>query len=753
MQANNKATWIWYPGDFEIWLGNIFNNRRTERGAMLPPFWKQDSHYVTVEFSKSFALDREETITIAAEGKFNLALDGKLQSVAEGGIRPATTEGFPEGLPSAFLFTIPAGEHRITFKVWNQATPPALFVDGDSLYTDSSWLATYEDKLWIDENGVAHGSGIYVPAARWHFNAIDTPPSQFKLERQEQRPVSATPIAATTPSAATVPAAFTEGSPATTPEGSPEGLPSGILYDFGRETFGYLKLKNLQGTVRIYYGESREEALDTAHCETLDVLSAPAGAAVCRGSAATETAAPSSKAFRFVYIEKEDGASYDDVSMDYEYAPYDTAHTGSFRCSDDELNRIWDVAAYTMDLTTREFFMDGIKRDRWTWSGDAIQSYLMNYYLRFDTECVKRTIRQLRGKDPVTAHVNTIMDYTFYWFKSILDYYQYTGDVDFVREMWPRMVTLMNYVEGRLNSEGMAEGQSDDWIFVDWVDFPMHKRGVLCFEQILLCKALETMALCAKLVCTTPEGSPEGATVPAGFTPGLASAYRVKSEQLRNKVRQTFWSYEHKAYYHALENGVLNRQITKFPNMFAILYGYAYEEQRREIMQSVMLNPAIDPITTPYMRFYELETLCIDGLHTQVLQEMRSYWGGMLREGATSFWEKYVPSEKDTQHLAMYGRPYGKSLCHAWGASPIYLLGKYYLGVQPTKPGYEEFEVRPALGDLEWMEGDVPTPQGLIHVYMDKHQVKVKATGGGGWLVINGQRIQIEAGKEVVVNY
>jgi hypothetical protein len=29
----------------------------------------------------------------------------------------------------------------------------------------------------------------------------------------------------------------------------------------------------------------------------------------------------------------------------------------------------------------------------------------------------------------------------------------------------------------------------------------------------------------------------------------------------------------------------------------------------------------------------------------------------------------------------MYGRPFGKSLCHAWGASPIYLLGKYYLGV------------------------------------------------------------------------
>ena len=26
-------TWIWYPGDYEIWLGNRMNNRRTERGA------------------------------------------------------------------------------------------------------------------------------------------------------------------------------------------------------------------------------------------------------------------------------------------------------------------------------------------------------------------------------------------------------------------------------------------------------------------------------------------------------------------------------------------------------------------------------------------------------------------------------------------------------------------------------------------------------------------------------------------------
>ena len=54
-------TWIWYPGDYEIWLGNQMNNRRTERGAFFPPFWKTDSHYVVVEFSKEVDLPEAET--------------------------------------------------------------------------------------------------------------------------------------------------------------------------------------------------------------------------------------------------------------------------------------------------------------------------------------------------------------------------------------------------------------------------------------------------------------------------------------------------------------------------------------------------------------------------------------------------------------------------------------------------------------------------------------------------------------------
>ncbi len=672
-------TWVWYPGDYEIWLGNRMNNNRTERGAFFPPFWKTDSHYVTVEFSKDLDLPEDEVITIKAEGKYNVKLDGKLQF----------------GEPSEFR--LPAGKHKLNIKVWNQATPPALYVKGKTVNTDSSWKVTNEDKEWIDESGKASDTSAttYALAGYWNFDDIDIPPSAFTLQYEPLEKVTVKEITAD----------------------------GGKLYDFGKETFGRIVLKDVtgNGNVNIYYGESPEEALDIDFCETLDKIGFGADKVTDLATAATaernkDYTLDNTKAFRYVYIAPESGVDVADASMLYEYAPVE--YRGTFKCSDPELNRIWDVGAYTMHLTTREFFIDGIKRDRWVWSGDAVQSYLMNYYLFFDSPTVKRTTRLLRGKDPVTAHINTIMDYTLYWFIGIYDYYLYTGDKEFVKEIYPRMQTMMDYVLSRTNKDGMLEGMTGDWVFVDWADFPMSKQGALAFEQVLLCKSLETMKLCADIVGDDKD----------------AKLYGELAADLRGKLIPTFWNEEKQALVHNVENGKKSDQVNKFANMFAINFGYFDEPTTESVMTNVMLNPDVPAITTPYMRFYELESLCDQGLQERVLTEMKDYWGGMLREGATSFWEKYNPGDSGTQHLSMYGRPYGKSLCHAWGASPIYLIGKYYLGVRPLKPGYEEFSITPNLGGLKWMEGTVPTPDGEISLYVNTREIKVKATQGKGYI-------------------
>jgi alpha-L-rhamnosidase len=675
----SSPTWIWYPGDFEIVLANKMQNRRTERGTFFPVFWKMDSHYVLMDFHKVFDVPEQETVDIYVEGEYNVKLDGKAF----------------EGSPKQII--VPAGKHKINIKVFNQANVPAVYVKGKTIVSDASWLVTFEDKEWIDETGKASDLSAtkWVNAGSWNFNAHTQLPSQFMLPVKKQSAVS-------------------------TEKGK-----NNMLVDFGKETFGFIKLQGLKGKgkLSVYYGESKEEALSTEHCETLDRLD------VNNAEKKDETM-QLSKAFRFVNVQYDAGVSLDAVSMLYEYA--DVTQRGSFTCNDDTINHIYDVAKYTFELNTREFFIDGIKRDRWIWSGDAYQSYLMNYYLYFDNETVKRTTYALRGKDPVTGHINTIMDYTFFWFLGIYDYYLYTGDKHFIGQNYERMKTLMDYVLARRNKDGLMEWMTGDWIFIDWAA-GLSKKGEVSFEQLLLARSLETMTLCANIADDKD----------------AASQYKALAVDMRKKLFGFYWNDQQQALVHSRVDGKPTENVTRYANMFSIFFDYFTEIQKQQVKKSVLLKDNIQKITTPYMRFYELEALCAMGEQDYVLKEMKDYWGGMLNLGATSFWEEYNPSQSGAAHLAMYGRKFGKSLCHAWGASPIYLLGKYYLGVKPTSAGYAAYVAEPNLGGLEWMEGKVPTPDGDIQLRMSTTEIKITGACGTGILKFKSKSKPVTVGSNI----
>jgi len=674
-----KASWIWYPGDFDIYMSNVMQNRRTERGSFFPVFWKMDSHYVLVDFHKEFTLAQPEEVQIFVEGTYNLKIDGQAVS------------GFPKKI------TIPAGKHKLSLKVYNQAHVPAIFVKGKTIVSDESWLSTFEDKEWIDQSGkVSDKSGTtFVNAGSWHLNDPSQLPSQFKLPVKPMFAISR------------------------------KKNGGGELLDFGRETFGFIKVHGLKGKGRLslYYGESPEEASSEDKCETLDYIDIDL-------AQKKDSVMPLSKAFRYVNRQTSGNVTIDSISMLYEYAP--VTERGSFKSSDAELNKIYDVAKYTFHLNTREFFIDGIKRDRWVWSGDAYQSYLMNYYSFFDATTVKKTLWAQRGKDPVTAHINTIMDYSFYWFLGIYDYYKFTGDQKFVQDIYPRMQSLMTYIDGRKNKDGLLEWMPGDWIFIDWAD-KLSKDGEVSFEQLLYARSLETMALCAKLANDT-----EG-----------AAKYDQQAKELKAKIFDLYWNQNKNALVHSRIDGKQTDNVTRYANMFGIFFDYFTPEQKLGVKKEVLLNNNVAKITTPYMRFYELEALCAMGEQSYVLKEMKNYWGGMLKLGATSFWEEYNPDKKGVEHLEMYGRPFGKSLCHAWGASPIYLLGKYYLGVEPATPGYETYTITPNLGGLEWIEGKVPTANGDISIYCSKKEIKVSSPVGTGKLKIKSKTKPVVKGATV----
>ena len=143
-----------------------------------------------------------------------------------------------------------------------------------------------------------------------------------------------------------------------------------------------------------------------------------------------------------------------------------------------------------------------------------------------------------------------------------------------------------------------------------------------------------------------------------------------------------FWKEEKGAYIDCYESG--KNHISRHANVFAILYDVANEEQKAKIIENVLENDKITKITTPYFEGFELDVMGKIGHFDFIENVIKTYWKGMLDLGATTVWEEYNPNLSGAQHYEMYGNKYGKSLCHAWGASPIYLLGKYYLGVTPT---------------------------------------------------------------------
>jgi alpha-L-rhamnosidase len=328
--------------------------------------------------------------------------------------------------------------------------------------------------------------------------------------------------------------------------------------------------------------------------------------------------------------------------------------------------------------------------------------------------------------------MNTISDYTFYWLCSIWDYYFYTGDSDFVSDIYPDLLEVLAFVEGRLSPDGMFERKPDDWVFMDWSTFD--SSGPMCAEQAVLCRAYESISKCASLVGDTE----------------MEKHALNRYSYIKKQINERYWCEEKGAFIDDYKSGKNN--VTRHANIFAILFNLTTPDRVEKIVKNVIYNKEITPITTPYFEFYELDAMCKIGDFEYMTNMLDSYWGGMLRLGATTIWEEFDPTKSGIEHYEMYGGKYEKSLCHAWGASPIYLLGKYALGVYPTEPGYKKYQVKPNLMSFKHFCGTVPTPNGTITVSCNEDCVTVLSQIDGGTLIIKDKKYEIKANEELRVS-
>lgn len=671
------SKWIWKFGEFEVYHNLLLHNRRQQYGYPEPVVWKLYAPEPVVHFRKKVTTDGG-VIRIKACGNFSVTIGGDMpwEQKKYGGQSEITLE---------------PGTVTISIRVAGKNTFPCLFVDG-AVESDASWEADDLSGNWATV-------GCYDC-----FQSPDKTPEFFPFSYEKIDYVKK------------------------------EVLPEGVLFDFGKETFARTVFSGLTGEkVSVRFGESREEALDAKWC-VIRFEDAPRktfqadgqegyGGALSQSQSGDGVLSYEPYAFRFIFV-SDKGA---EVSAEYEYLPL--TYRGEFHCDEEIINRVWDVAAYTFHLNSREFLLDGIKRDRWVWSADAYQSLFVNRYLFFDRELEKRTLIALGGKSPFKMHINTIMDYTFFWIISLYDYYYTYGDEDFLNQIFPQLDEVMSFCLGRTDEDGFMRGKPGDWIFIDWSD--MDKTGALCGEQILYARALESYSDICRITGKDDRGC------------------RQRANLLREAIFRYFYDTEKKVFIDSYESG--KRNVTRHSNILACLFLDCSEEQKKDIYQRVILNDEVAQITTPYFKFYENQVHCMAG-NTKLLEEsIRNYYGSMLALGATTLYEEYDPEKTGTEHYAMYGNPYEKSLCHAWSASPIYLLGCYRMGVKNTGRSYSTFDVRPVLGDMKSFSGKVPVPGGCVKVSVNETEVRVLSEIPGGTLWVKERAYPLEAGVETVV--
>ena len=513
-----------------------------------------------------------------------------------------------------------------------------------------------------------------------------------------------------------------------TPSGSNGAVPPSIVVDFGKEIAGRVRVEariegntggKTEGTGGMGYavfvgtGESKEEAVKApwngAHrLELRNEQAAFTPYSAFRYAKLTFPSVPKglTTGTRLII----------NVTLDHKYYPVE--YKGSFDCSDDLLTRIWYTGAYTSHLCMQEDIWDAPKRDRARWIGDLHVSGAVINLAFADRFLMEQTMQRLRdeaqgGNLPSASpkqHVNGIPGYSCAWICTLADFHRHIGDYAYLNRQHDSLISLLDYFNDELDGRQLFANLRKAWPFVDWApDFNKDSPQARAATHLFLVKAArEAVFLLYEM------GDPASAKKYASWADSLSEAAQ---RYLADPVLNTFGD---------------RRQ----ENAMAIYSGVATPLQTQSIYEKVLApnSPAWDIIATPYYNNYVIYAMSQAGHTMETLSTIRAYWGGMLNEGATSWWESYDPKwDKNDFHAHLQADDstgYFVSLAHGWSTGPTSWLTERVLGVRPTTGGFKTVDIAPELGDLAWAEGDVPTPTGILRVRADKHPygLSVKVT-------------------------
>ncbi|WP_242691713.1 alpha-L-rhamnosidase-related protein [Desertivirga arenae] len=478
---------------------------------------------------------------------------------------------------------------------------------------------------------------------------------------------------------------------------------TGLVLDFGKEFHGGIQITTSQSNrvtrkVRVRFGESVSETMSDVIGD--GTTGKEGGATNHHAMRDFEVTLPGygtlqvgNSGFRFVRIDLLERDAFLALKEIRGVATLrDIPYLGSFKSNDTLLNRIWETGAYTVHLNMQDYLWDGIKRDRMVWAGDMHPEIMTISNVFGYNEVVPKSLDFVRDHTPLPNWMNGISAYSMWWVIMQHDWYQYHGKLDYLREQKAYLIPLLDLFLTKVDQQGHEKLDGPGMRFLDWPSSE-NKPGVHAGLQALMVMTFEKGARLADIL-----GEKE-----------KAETYRTMLTKMKSYLPDP--------------NG--SKQAASLLSLANVMPAV-------KANQDVIAVGGATNFSTFY-GYYMLEAQAKASDYQTAINNIRQYWGGMLKLGATTFWEDFdmneaknaapidniVPSGKTDYHRNTGAYCYiglRRSLCHGWASGPTPWLTKYVLGIEVLEPGCKKIRIEPHLGDLEWVEGTFPTPAGVVYV-------------------------------------
>lgn len=538
------------------------------------------------------------------------------------------------------------------------------------------------------------------------------------------------------------------------PARSVEQIEDGIwITDFGQNASGWITLSDLgpAGTRTVIdYGEHTgpDRDLTTGHLDATRPGQAPIpfvqrDEVISAGDGETFEPHHTVHGFRYARIHR-DGAPLDPASITMRVVHTDLSRTGSFACSDDDLNRLHEIADWSLRGNAVDVPTDCPTRERLAWTGDfqvfAPTATRLYDILGFSRKWL-RSVRDDQVPDGRIANFSpdgrrikhhlddqfAMMTGSAGWGDAIVavpwELYETYGDEEVLAENWEAMV---RWVEWALQTARTArhhsriersaeplpherylwdgsfhwgewtepkakadDGTRIDPVQADPVAWFMADKGEV--GTAFLYRSTSTLARVAGVLGHTED----------------AARYAETAERVRDAWRTEFLTPDGRT-----------TGDTQSGYVRALAFGLVPDHLREAAAARLveLIRAAGTHLATGFLSTGDLLPVLADTGHADVAYELlfqrtAPSWLSMLDRGATTIWE-------DWEGVDDHGKAHD-SLNHYSKGAVIRFLHTHTLGLRqaPGSIAWESFEVAPFLHpSLTWVRGTHESPQGTIAV-------------------------------------